>query len=559
MNCSIAVRILLMVFSVSSLSSAISIDLAKLKALKSANMTSGSNGDTDIYTEQMYRMLAGEKTGEEYMAPISGSGQSFSEIDRCIDEKTYILGSNDELSIYIWGSLNETLRGVIDNEGTLVIPSVGTISLGGVTLIEAKEKIKQSIKNTYKDADVTIVLSRVRKFRAYILGEVRHPGGFIINGATRVSDLIDLSGGIVRQDSCRMRAVEIVNEGRNTRYADMVLFYQNNDIRGNPYLSEGDRVFLRRRKDIVSISGDVTYPGTYDFVEGDSTITLIRAAGGFTRNADSTRIVLARFSQNGTIESTTLDYSGLCSTLLQKDDRILVSRQPEYRIHRNVVVTGEVLYPGRYPITPNSTRLRTVIEMAGGFTDEALLGQSSLYRKRRYMKRDDEFEVLEGVPFGSLSPIEKGFIRAKYMGKDGMFSIDFDKLFKKDREIYDITLLDGDSIVISRKNLSVEVSGAVVMPGLVTFDEKADIKDYIEKAGGYNKRAKRLQTVVIRGNSGVWLRGSDVDNIREGDIILVPEREYKEFTKVARDVLVILSSIAAVITAYIAVSNSLNN
>jgi protein involved in polysaccharide export with SLBB domain len=540
-----------------------SIDISKLQSLRSSGVAAGAvkDGEYDQFVDKVYRNLAENMGGDQILSSMSGTGrsiQSFSEIDRSIDEKTYVLGTNDELIIYIWGSISEELSAVIDNEGSLIIPSVGTVVIGGKTLAEAKDLVKRKVLEVYRDVEITIVLGQIRKFRAYVLGEVQNPGGYTVTGATRVSDLIEMAGGAVRSDSCRMRGIEIVNEGRPMRYADMVLFYQNNDMRFNPYLSEGDRVFVRRRRDIVSVSGEVTYQGTYDFIAGDRVGTLIEAAGGLRGNADSSRIILTRFTDNEDgLETKAMSIAEAAVYVLARDDRILVSRLAEFRRHRNVWVTGEVVYPGRYPVSKDKTRLREVIEMAGGFTDEALLDQSQLMRKRRFMNRHDEFEVLEGVSMSSLTPLEKGYMKAKYIGKDGMFSVDFPRLFEKSEDIYNIMVMDGDSIVISRKNMAVAVNGAVIMPGLVTYKDGAEAKYYINQAGGYNSRAKKIQTVIIRGNSGVWLRPSDAGEIHEGDIILVPEREYKEFTKVMRDVLVVLSSIAAVVTAYIAVSQAI--
>jgi len=522
------------------------IDISKIRALRRGGIGQGPD-----MTEDM---------GMGYVGMLASMGErvSFSEIDRTIDENSYVLGSNDELMIYIWGSVSEVLTATVDHEGKLIIPAVGIVPVSGMTLADTKKKVMEKVLTTYRDVDITVVLSRIRKFRAYILGEVQKPGAYTVNGATRVSDLIELAGGFIKGDSCRQRAIEIENEARGKRFADMQLFYHNNDLRLNPYLSEGDRVFVRKRTDIVSVSGEVMYPGTYDFMEGDRVATLIEAAGGFTRNGDSTRILLTRFANDrDSLVSFTMNMREAADFSLCKDDRIVVSRLSDYRIHRNVWVTGEVKYPGRYPVRKDKTRLRDAIEMAGGFTDDALLAQSVLFRKRRFLQKDDEFEVLENVPFSSLTPLEKGYIRAKFIGKENVFSIDFKRLYKNNGDIFNVVLMDGDSIVINRRTQAVEVTGAVVMPGLVSYKEGADVRYYISEAGGYNARAKKTQTILIRGSSGVWLRPRDADEVNEGDIILVPEREYKEFFMVARDILVVLSSIAAVITAYIAVSNAM--
>jgi protein involved in polysaccharide export with SLBB domain len=534
------------------------IDISKLRALKKSGALSGS--EFNQFVNKMYRPLA-EEISEGEMAEGLDAGalmQPFTEIDRSIEETEYMVGANDELTIYVWGSVNEVITARVDNEGSLIIPSIGTVKIGGMLLVDAKKVVREKLLDVYRESDISIVLSQIRRFKAYVLGEVINPGAYAVNGATRVSDIIEVAGGLACIDTCRLRDIEITNETFPARSADLALFYHNNDISGNPYLSEGDRVFVRPRKEIVSVSGEINYPGVYDFVEGDNLGTLIQIAGRVTRNADSARIVLTRFHDDGEqLDQVILGFAD-SAYALQKDDRVLVCRLSEYRVHRNVFVDGEVKYPGRYPMRKDQTRLREVIDLAGGFTDEASLQQSVLYRRYQKQKREEDFEVLDGMPMASLNPLEKGYLKAKYMGKDGIFSLNFADLYDGGGNVDNITLMNGDSVVIARRSMTVEVSGAVITPGLVQYKAGADLRYYIEKANGYNTRAKRIQTVIIRSNSGAWLSPRDAGEVREGDIILVPEKEYKEFFKVARDVLVILSSIAAVITAYIAVTAAMN-
>ncbi|MBD3395933.1 MAG: hypothetical protein GF418_09945 [Chitinivibrionales bacterium] len=531
------------------------IDVAKFKALKKSSTRSG---EYDQFVDRVYRRLAEEFGEGELPGVMEGEAlpRAFTEIDQSIDPNTYVLGANDELTIYVWGSVSEIRTATVDHEGNLIIPAVGTIPVSRMTLAEAKELVRRKVLEVYKDVELSVVLSQIRRFRAYVLGSVEKPGAYTVNGATRVSDLIDLAGGFRgKADSTRLRGIEVANDSQATRYADLAIFYHNNDVSKNFYLTEGDRVFVRERKDIVSISGEVVHPGTYDFVTGDRLTTIIAAAGGLSKYADSGRVLLSCFAGDGSIAQTTVSLADNDDPALNPDDRILVSRATEYRVHRNVWVAGEVLYPGMYPIEKGRTRVQDVIEMAGGFTEDASPRQSTMYRQDEKGGREGEVDVLENLPLSSLNPVEKAYVKSKFAVKSGIVSIDFGDLYEGEGA-YNLVLRDGDSISIARRSLTVEVAGAVVTPGHVPFKEGASCRYYVSRAGGYSSRARRSHTVIVRQTSGVWLRPRDVDAIREGDIILVPEKEYRAWFVVARDVFVILSSIAAVITTYIAISNA---
>ncbi|GAI57479.1 unnamed protein product, partial [marine sediment metagenome] len=116
--------------------------------------------------------------------------------DEQIDEDTYILGTGDGLTIYIWGSINDEIISIIDHEGNFIIPSIGTVNVRNLTLREGKERIKERILTSYKKIKLSITLSIIRRFKVYVLGEVVNPGPYIVTGAARVSDLINLTGGL---------------------------------------------------------------------------------------------------------------------------------------------------------------------------------------------------------------------------------------------------------------------------------------------------------------------------------------------------------------------------
>ena len=154
----------------------------------------------------------------------------------------------------------------------------------------------------HKKVDVTVVLSEIRKFKVHILGEVKEPGGYIVNGATRVSDLVISASGLKQKkveaktlktnendlDSIsKLRAVEVDNEDRPRRLADLALFYNYNCIDKNYYLNEGDRVFVPKNRDIVGVYGSVNYPGRYAYYNSESCRRTFKRGGFFQNNFKS--------------------------------------------------------------------------------------------------------------------------------------------------------------------------------------------------------------------------------------------------------------------------------
>ena len=183
----------------------------------------------------------------------------------------------------------------------------------------------------------------------------------------------------------------------------------------NPFLNEGDRVFIRKVNEIISIDGAIQYPGIIDHSPNDSLHKIIKLSGGLCRGADSSKIIVKRFVNDldSLVEYKCSYYdSTVYRFKILKDDRIFVLSKPLYRIHRSVSVLGEVANPGKYPIQKNTT-LKEVINLAGGFTDDADLLRSRLIRTVDDFTGDREFERLQKIPSEHLSPLDKSYIATR--------------------------------------------------------------------------------------------------------------------------------------------------
>ncbi len=528
--------------------------------------------DYEYYAKQYRQSKLGNKnasnnstTDEKSFSSLQKISMELTSFDVNIDEDSYILGTGDGFKIYLWGNINSEVEAIIDQEGNLVIPSVGVVHIRNLSLREGREKIKAKVQNSYKKVKITIVLNEIRKFKVYALGEVSSPGFYEVNGASRVSDLIEIAGGF-NSDSTdnytQLRGIIIDNEHYPRQFADLSLFYHNNLTDKNPYLREGDHIFVPSSGELIRISGSVNYPGNYTYMYNDSLITLLNVAGGLLRNADSSKIIVCRFMDNfDSLASFELSFhdSSVFNFPIFKDDRILVCNIPSYRIHRQVKIMGEVNNPGVYPIQKDKTRLIEVVAMAGGLSEDAYLKSSKIVRKRITKFDDREYERLKLMPLENLTPLERSYLKTKQVEENGRISVDFEELYNKGRDLYNIILRDDDEIIIARGYLSLKVSGAVISPGLVSYKEGANFEYYINRAGGYTNEAQKRLITIIKGGSGMWLKPYEVDKLEAGDAIWVPEKPYIDKLKVTKDILLIVSSVATVIMSGLTIYSTVKN
>ena len=52
------------------------------------------------------------------------------------------MGPDDELNVYNWGRVNQTVKLKVDRDGSVMVPEIGPIQVGGLTFGQAKKRIE---------------------------------------------------------------------------------------------------------------------------------------------------------------------------------------------------------------------------------------------------------------------------------------------------------------------------------------------------------------------------------------------------------------------------------
>jgi len=511
-------------------------------------------------------------------------------LEKPIDANEYRVGPGDVLSINIWGDVNTGFVLKITPEGKLLIPLVKDIDLKNLTLQQAKEKIQDEVSKKYLNADVTVILADLRRFRVHVSGQISNPGAVVVTGINRVSDAIKMANPPVETKETvsdlesypgKSAAVpvevmkvpskrHIILRRRTGEEVPIDLhayeIYGNNEH--NPYLLEGDVIYVplfTKNLPICGVYGAVHEPEKYEFMEGDRVMDLIRLAHGFTYNADPSNIDIARFNpDNETTYTFKVDLSVKDpqtgelteNVLLEVDDRIYVRYHPEYRIRRQVKIKGEIEYPGSYPIEINTTRLSEIVKAAGGFTENASLKEAFVIRTKDENEVDPEYERLLTMQVQEMTELEREYFKIKSRERKGLVAVDFEKLFLNEDKLEDIILQDKDYIEIPMKDEVVAISGQVKRPGLQPYIKGKTLDYYIRRAGGYGWNARTRRVRIIRAETGEWIRPKDSTVVQIGDEIIVPEKPERDNWQIFKDV---LSTTVQVATLVLVIQNTTSN
>lgn len=133
---------------------------------------------------------------------------------------------------------------LVDNNGEIIFPVIGTIKIGGLTRKEAINTIKEKLDPDYvKDPIINI---RITNFKVSVLGDVKNPGTFTIpNERITALEAIGLAGDLNisgRRDNVLVQREE---DGKKNSYRLNLL---SNDFFTSPafYLQQNDVIYIEQ-------------------------------------------------------------------------------------------------------------------------------------------------------------------------------------------------------------------------------------------------------------------------------------------------------------------------
>ncbi len=498
--------------------------------------------------------------------PGSGTGTIYNDqlLEGAIDANTYLVGPNDIFSLGVWGIVNTPIPVAVSPEGSLIIPSVGEIQVSGLTLNEAKSKVIAAVKKRYISAEISLTLISPRRFLVNVsgVGQGSYPTSAIMRASTLISFILSDSLSLMKSGTMpserynfSMRNIKLKRKNGEIRRVDLYEYFATQDEKFNPFLREGDVIVLQKydwEGKFIAVQGAVQFPGVFEYIEGDDLETAINLTRGFTSVANLDSIIISRLDPTATkMEKRIVSYDDNKKLKLEVNDRVYVNAYAESRRDFKVLVLGEVVRPGNYPITLNTTKLSDVINEAGGLLPNSYLPNSEVYRRiDTFFIQTKNRDTIENVYTRRLNDIvsntaEKESFDQDLLNKIGRVNVDFVKLSEGNKS-EDITLQNGDIVYIADNKKTVYVYGQVNQPGFVPYKEGADAQYYIDAAGGYGERANEDEVRVIKFKTREWLE-PDEAKIQSSDFVYVPRQIKRDF---AYDI-DLISKVASVIVSVI--------
>jgi protein involved in polysaccharide export with SLBB domain len=426
----------------------------------------------------------------------------------------YPLGPGDELMIRGWGTIDIDFRATVDRNGTINIPTIGSVVLAGVKAGDAENVIRNAVARLYKGVTVSVNFGQLRAITVYVVGQASRPGTYTVSSMSSLVTALFASGGPNANGS--MRRVQVKRAGKVAAELDLYSFIAKGDKSADIKLLDGDTIYIPPAGGYVAMVGKVNSPAIYELKNSsDSVASLLDVAGGLPVVADPRRAYLERIdptkSHPRSVEEFALAGEGLQRLLKNGDVLNVTAITPDFS--NAVVLRGNVDQPVRAPFR-QGMRVSDLIP-----SREYLITRESTKRQNNVVAAGDpEKDTTEDADKiasrigGLIAPINWDYAVIERINHADLsvklIPFNLGAIFTSPNSADNVVLQPGDTVTIfsqedvavpmDKRQVFVRVEGEVRVPGVYQMTAGDTVQSLLAKAGGPTGNAYLFGTGFFR-------------------------------------------------------------
>lgn len=390
--------------------------------------------------------------------------------------KNYILSAGDELLINVWGDSELNLKLKVSSEGTILVPSLGPVSVGGLTVEAAENRIRQELgrimstlsgntdgANTF----VSVSLSQIRSIKVNIVGEVIAPGTYTLPSFATLFNALYAAGGINEIGS--LRGIKVYRKSKEVAQLDVYDYLLNGKYEANIRLEENDMIIIPPYDQLAVVRGKVKRNRIFEMKKGETLQQLLNMTGGFTGDAYTKDVRIKRKAGSRYQIATVTEDKYSTFIMMDADSLMVDSVIPFYE--NRLTITGAVWRPGEYELSPTVNTVKELVKQAAGLKGDEFAGRAQITR----LNEDFTTTVIAVDIRGILSGVSP------------------DVELKPEDQLYIPSLFD------LREPYTIKVSGAVNFTDtILPYRKSLTVEDAIMMAGGLKESAATVNVEVAR-------------------------------------------------------------
>ena len=395
--------------------------------------------------------------------------------------KGYVLSAGDELLINVWGDSELNLKLKVSPEGTILIPNLGPVSVSGLTIETAENRIRQELGrimstlsgNTESGSTdgantfVSVSLSQIRSIKVNIVGEVVAPGTYTLPSFATLFNALYAAGGVNEIGS--LRGIKVYRNSKEVAKLDVYDYLLNGKYNTNIRLEENDMVIVAPYDQLAVVRGKVKRNRIFEMKKGETLSQLLNMAGGFTGDAYKKDVRIKRKAGSRYQIATVTEDKYPTFAMMDGDSLLVDSVIPFYE--NRLTVTGAVWRPGEYELNGTVHTVRQLVDQAAGLKGDEFTGRAQITRLNPDFTTTVIAVNIRGILSGTSPDIE----------------------LKPEDQLNIPSLFD------LREPYTIKVSGAVnYIDTVLPYRNNLTVEDAIMMAGGLKESAATVNVEVAR-------------------------------------------------------------
>ena len=465
----------------------------------------------------------------------------------------YALSVGDKVQVRLWGAFEYDAVLTLDPKGNIFLPNAGPVQL----LVDvALAKVFTS--NVYSYAS----LAAAQPVRVLVGGNVQRPGLYSGTSMASLLNYLDQAGGI---DPDRGSFLNVqIKRGQQVRATVNLYDFLLSGNLALTQLADGDVIFVAPRQNTVTVTGLAENAKRFEFSGQKRSVADILKLSKPKASATHVRVV----RNTGTVKNVEYlelaDMARMSLQSLQNGDELeLTADKKPGSI--TVRVEGEHLSAQEY-VLPYGTRMGALLQQIQ-YSDRSdqdnlqLIRQSVKVRQKQMLQTS--LKSLETAALTARSGTSDEASLRKEEAELILKWVDRAKSIEPSGQVViaqtdartQLLLENGDILRVPTKDGLVLVSGEVLFPNAVAFDNSLGLEDYIQRAGGYTQNADAARLVVARRDGSFvqannekgffgWGNNSTSVSVRAGDEILVLPKIDVKSRQIWKDLTQIIYQVA---------------
>ena len=206
----------------------------------------------------------------------------------------YVVGPGDVLRITVFEHENLGTIGRITENGFIIMPLLGPVKVGGLTVPEVSVKLSALLADGYLvNPMVNVFVQEFRSKTAVVLGQVNSPGLIELSGPTTLLQLLSKAGGLKEGSGDTATIKRDKNGKKEVILIDLKALFEGGVLANNISIQDGDMIFVPKGG-MCYVTGEVKSPGAYPCKDDPTVLKLIALARGFTGKAAKSSVNIVR-------------------------------------------------------------------------------------------------------------------------------------------------------------------------------------------------------------------------------------------------------------------------